>query len=393
MDFGRAPARGDRRRRVLTEELLAASADDQRDDPGRRKSRPAGQCLRYSEAAVRPARARLTDVVPQRPMAVFALLLLLASSVAVIVALDASLFPRGAPDSPAAAMGVRPAENLAAWFASSVLLLSGCAALIVFTVRRHRMDDYHARYRIWLWAAAGCLLMSVEAAGGVLAPACDLLTRTTGWHGTGQWAWIAPIVVLAVFVGLRLLLEVKECRVALACLLLAGVGPIMEATAPSDMVTWGGAVDVGVAGGGIAMAACACLLLGFLLYARHVVLEADGRMVATSSKGSAALEQKAVRTSASRRASSPPTTDRPQAGRRAASGLNPDDSAEDGPPRGGTSRRSAAVQGRVTRWTDGSDGGDETYDDDDQPQRRKQKISKSERKRLRKLKQQVRRAA
>lgn len=401
MDIGRASARGDRRRRVLTEELLAASADDQHEDPERRKTRPTGHRPRYGEAALRAVRPRLTDIVPQRPVAVLATLLLLASCVATVVSVDVASFrptalkPAGTALRAEAAIGggATAGARLAAWYASSMLLLAACAALIVFTVRRHRLDDYHARYRIWLWVAAGCLLLSAETAAGVLRPACDTLSRITGWHGSGQWTWIAPMVLLAVVVGLRLLLEVRECRAALACLLLATAGPVIGVTAPGDVLTWNSTVDAHVAGYAISMSACGSLLLAFLLYARYVVLEADGRAGASPpGASSAAPEPTAVRTSASRRA--PPSSDRAHAGRRSASAVDTADAAGDGPPHRGGSRRPASPKRRVTRWTDGSDGADESYDDDDQDaMRRKQKLSKSERKRLRKLKQQTRRAA
>ena len=37
-------------------------------------------------------------------------------------------------------------------------------AVLIYTLRRHRLDDYGGRYRLWLWAAACWFVMSMDEA-------------------------------------------------------------------------------------------------------------------------------------------------------------------------------------------------------------------------------------
>src|SRR5205823_14278964 len=51
--------------------------------------------------------------------------------------------------------------SLGAGFSAALLALSGVTAVLIYTLRRHRLDDYRGRYRLWLWAAMCWFVMSM----------------------------------------------------------------------------------------------------------------------------------------------------------------------------------------------------------------------------------------
>ena len=56
-----------------------------------------------------------------------------------------------------AAIDAGAAGNLAAWFSSCLLLMAAACSLQIYNLRRHKIDDYRGRYRIWVWAAIALL--------------------------------------------------------------------------------------------------------------------------------------------------------------------------------------------------------------------------------------------
>ena len=70
--------------------------------------------------------------------------------------------------------------SLAMWFSSATLALASMVSLIVYYVRRHRLDDYHGRYRIWLWASAVWFLMSIDEGGSLHEGFKEMMTAVTG---------------------------------------------------------------------------------------------------------------------------------------------------------------------------------------------------------------------
>ena len=405
MAWGRTTARGDRRRRVLTEELLAAPSDSPAVERNADGQPEATTRPRYTDLVARQNRARLTDVVPQRPIAVCGLLALVAAAVAGLTALGlyrAQLASAAAFELPAlemARVGRQASATLAAWFASLALFGSSQLALVIFSVRRHRLDDYHGRYRIWLWAAVGCLLASLHVTTGLAHTAAEVFARATGWGGEGPYrlAWNFPVTLLIGFIVLRVLVDVRESRPAFVAVTLATSLWLLATFAPLDTLPLGPAAERGMLAAAVAVASCGLLLVGLALYGRHVVLEADGRVPAAKRPASKPAQNRsragAARARPTRKAHQEDGLEKTAAsgGRtslaKAAPGRARTDLDED------SQKPPPAARKHITEWTDGSDGAEDPHEDgDDGPQQRR-KISKSERKRLRKLKQQVRRAA
>ena len=111
---------------------------------------------------------RLLDLVPRRLVVLGPLL---AAGGAIAVGLEAAyawMCPRAAAaGANLAALDIAAKGSLACWFSSLLLLAAAVMAVFVYAVRRHRTDDYQGRYRVWLWAAAGWLLMATDQAASL----------------------------------------------------------------------------------------------------------------------------------------------------------------------------------------------------------------------------------
>ena len=93
------------------------------------------------------------------------------------------------------------------------------------------VDDYHGRYRVWIWTAIACLLVSL----GETDEAC--LFRSKGcaavrpaWSGVSESiVWPTVVGTLLAVAGVRLLVEVWRCRGAVAPLLTSSVAFLVSA--------------------------------------------------------------------------------------------------------------------------------------------------------------------
>ena len=57
--------------------------------------------------------------------------------------------------------------SLGNWFASLLLLVASLLAITIYSVRRHKVDDYRGHYHIWLWAAACWFVMATDVAASL----------------------------------------------------------------------------------------------------------------------------------------------------------------------------------------------------------------------------------
>jgi len=225
---------------------------------------------------------RLIDLIPRR-LTTFGLLLL--AGLAVVAGLEA-LYAWGSSaamagmttDGRLAAFDLDGEGNLAAWFSSTVLSLAGLVAVVVYTVRRHKTDDYQGYYRVWLWAAMCWLLMSIDEASSLHEGFKEMMARVTGVSPglDGSIWWVVPYFFLLGAVGSRLLLDMRCCRLSSTALVAAAV---CYAVAVVTQLQWVLA-DSGARGvmveEGAEMVGNVLLLLAMGLHARYVILDAEG---------------------------------------------------------------------------------------------------------------------
>ncbi|MGH6743210.1 MAG: hypothetical protein ACREDY_29995, partial [Bradyrhizobium sp.] len=170
---------------------------------------------------------RVTDLVPHRYSV---LALLFFAGLTLIVGLEAAYFwlpelSTMAGDGQLAALDLAGEGALANWFSSTTLALASVVAAIIYSVRRHRQDDYHGRYRVWLWVSALWMLMSVDEAASLHEGLTQVALHASGQRGYGDGSiwWVATYGLIFAAVGTRLFLEMRCCRLSSAALVSAVV--------------------------------------------------------------------------------------------------------------------------------------------------------------------------
>lgn len=351
------PGRTGRRRRVLNEELISASSSHLALRAG---AEPDADDLapRYCEAAGMEHHAQVTDFVPRRYRSLALLTVVGLASVAGLAALDHWA------GTIAGILGLRTTApldfvapgSLAAWLAAVLLLVTSAFCLLVYSIRRHRIDDFRGRYRVWLAAAAAGVLLSVNSVAGLHRVLAEASSYHTGWwalRGGAIW-WLVIAGLPLAWVLFRAIADVRECRLAALALTAAVVAYV---TALASYLGWNvlavGPRSEPLVTVGLTLVGHWLALVGVVAYARYVVLDAQGLIAHAPS----------------RRRTGPAESPAPA-----------DASAPPPPP-----KSPPAAASQPTEWVDGSRPEPDPYEDDE-PDHRGRKLSKSERKRLRKLK-------
>jgi hypothetical protein len=280
MEFRRSGQGGERRRKVLLEESSSdlSAARDAAAQPNK-ASKSDAIAKAYALAAVEVSETRVADLLPTRVYGICVLLLCGLTAIAGVELLYTFL-----PDwlakfgaAGASALDVSARGSLCGWLSSVLLGMCAVLAVMVYIIRRHKMDDYRGRYRLWLWAAAGLMLASIDAIAGlrgivdvvaVYFSRMRLVNQPTGWSMTA-------IALFGGLLGVRVLIDLWRSRAATAMLLLAGLGYAGAAALiafPPRLTPMLAAISLSVSVLVSHLVLCGALML----YARHVLLEARG---------------------------------------------------------------------------------------------------------------------
>jgi hypothetical protein len=365
-------ARDQRRRRVLNEELRSASGAFA--SSASTSAAAGADAPRYGEQAGVEHHPQITDFIPRRKRAV---LTTLAVGVGVaagtqFVAQNSATLAAVMPGVPAREVAGQLAHGVAAWVAAVGLLLVAALARIIYSLRRHRVDDVRGRYRVWRWIAAGSIIASLNAIVGAHQLLARAAAAVTGWSLTtsaNEW-WLAPLALLAGWIGVRLVLEIAESRAALGLAALAGMTYAVAAAAALGWVPAALGVSAGALAGALPLVGHTLALAAMMVFARYVVLDVQGLIehkprrpaASAASAASAAKARRAAAKTAETTAATTPvaTPAASAAAAKAASTAKPDAAA--------------------SSWTDDDE-------DDAEENTGDRRLSKAERKRLRKLRQ------
>ena len=287
--------RDERRRRLLTDEA-AATASEGDNAPA---SPPSRRTI-SREAALRMDRLpRLTDLIPRN---FISYALLTTGAIAAIAGFEALYYysAEWAPlttDGHIAAFDLDSEGSLATWFSSTTLMLAALVSWIVYLVRRQQPDDYHGRYRVWLWATGCWLLMSIDEGSSLHEGFKELMTKLTGQRvmGDGSVWWVAAYGLLLGGVGVRLGLEMRRCISSTTSLVFSAICYVAAVIVQMELVMpQTGALGVMVEEG-CEMLGNVFLLLSMTLHARYVVLDAEGALPKKSSKDGEPRKTRKVR--------------------------------------------------------------------------------------------------
>ena len=278
---------GDRRRRVLTEQLVAGStatdaAATAAGAAGGGAPVPAGPAY---EADTIQRLARVSDLVPHRRGFFLLYWLALVGWGGGLIALHIySLdWTDWLSEQSLATLSLTAPRGLGSWFATVLLLSAAMLSALIYTVRRHRTDDYQGRYRLWATASFCWFLLSLFSATGTGEILREAGTRYTAWHGwrEGTLWWLGPIIAIYGVALLRMSLDMRRAPLSFLTLALA-VGCWSAALAIEfDWLTTDLA-PLPLLQAGLMMAGHLLLVAALLTYARLVVLQAAGKIAAVA---------------------------------------------------------------------------------------------------------------
>jgi hypothetical protein len=269
--------RQQRRRRVWPEEVTRVGLDS--DDPAATTGAGGPPRETYTAQARRDEQPRLTDLVPTRRRVLALWYAAGAATIGLLEFLHARLDWLGEQLAPAVPRVLDLAErgSLAAWCSSAWLSITALVSILLYSLRRHRIDDYRARYRVWIWAALAWLVLAVNQT----APWDDLVRELTE-RGAARiglaraWLWPAVCCGLALVAAVRLSIEMRDSRLSLALFWLGSLA--WAAALAAGRLTIGSlepeAQTMLVAG--LTLIGQWTILSAHVAYARHVLLDAHG---------------------------------------------------------------------------------------------------------------------
>lgn len=272
--------RHDRRRRVLADDSSVHEPSLDKLTPPEGNSK-----IKYNERARRDHQPRLIDLLPTRYRALAAWLGVALTAVALTVAADVWLpvLVQRLHADPSTNLSLgRP---LAVWLSSLLLFSGGLMSVLLYSIRRHRVDDYHGRYRVWLWAAAAWFILSLDETTSLHGLGQALCASWSARYGIGRdLVWITLVGLVLATICVRLIIEMRHCRLAVtsfmlgACALLLSVSVDVGWIAPPPGANWQVAAVSG------RLVAHVMLLVSLSLYVRHVILDAEGLLPARAAK-------------------------------------------------------------------------------------------------------------
>lgn len=384
--------RSGRRRRMLQDGASAPQAGSASTET------PQTERVRYTPPAESASFAVASRVVPG---GLFGMACLGAASLAVTAALGwadgfgAQFAQSGVNAAAARLFMVDHPGSLMAWWEASLWLAVTCQCVLLFGMRRHRTDDLGGAYRWWFVVAATSVGLSVASATHLhLAFASEVAQRTgfSPMEHNAFW-WLVPGGVVLAGVGLKTFFEIKESRVAALLAGIAGVAAVVSGASSAGLLApmlgavapWAASPVVApVAGATVALA----VLLSLSAYSRRIVQETLGEVAPPAEKKSASAKRddnpaddSEGNTEAKAKATAPAAESEPVVEQVRPKAEKPAAKRAEKP-----SKPTLAMQTTSTEWVSGGEDYSEDYDD--QPKR---KLSKAERKRLRREK--ARRAA
>ncbi|MCH7726924.1 MAG: hypothetical protein IH991_10640 [Planctomycetes bacterium] len=273
MEFRQRGQRDERRRRVLLDDTsfdrAGASSTTSQDENAYAKSRL------YREGTLTEHQPRTIDLLPKR-FWVFSLLVLFLALFVVGVNLlgnQHAEWSEAVAPADLSAINLQSRGNLATWFASALLALAAMISWQIYALRRHKVDDYRGRYRLWLWAGAALMLASIDATAGLHRIVDGSLERATGIRLFGEasgW-WMITFGIVFGAIAVRMGIEMRRSWSSLAALVIALSGYTVSALAKLNLIAGNASAIVAVNG---AIIGHSMVLLCTALYARFIYNDA-----------------------------------------------------------------------------------------------------------------------
>jgi hypothetical protein len=266
-------SRIDRRRRTLTDD---SSAEENSADWTSESREPAA----YGHGVSAFADLRLRDLIPRRRRFVAAWFGLAVVTISTIIGLHlghaaiASWLQLGSVPG----IDLSQPSNLAAWFTSVAFGGAGLLATIIYGLRRFRLDDYQGQYRLWLFVVPSLFLASICSIVPLHEVWSLVCARLIGGASNASIAmlwWVAPAILAIVGIGGRVFFEVKRNRFCLAAGLVGIISLSASLLVKSGYLGIAG-VEESLLNWTTQMLGAGSLAMCCLLYSRQMLLEIEG---------------------------------------------------------------------------------------------------------------------
>jgi hypothetical protein len=368
--------RDDRRRRVLADDRAADAAVATKAPPRARKAEA------YTDRAKPHNHRRVSDLVPQSYLTISLLFVSGLLAIGGLVAADVYLpeiVAWGTKDG-AAALDLAGRGSLGSCFAAVWLASAGVFSLVIYSIRRHKIDDYRGHYRWWFVAGIAWLVMSVDSITGLHDLFRAGMTRLSGYNApaAGHAWWIGVWGLLLAATVVRLLLDMRACRVAMVAIVLAlglwAAGITVQLASPPMSE-----ISPALVSETLKLCGHLLLLAGVTVYARYVILHAQGLLPSRDAKR---------RKDRAKKETKPATNDLPAVAAKSDSSASTRIDPAHKPPAAANKRSEAATHTSSVATphshlaSQSSDDDDDDDLDDDETGRRK--LSKAERRKMRK---------
>ncbi|MEO1498848.1 MAG: hypothetical protein AAFV43_17045, partial [Planctomycetota bacterium] len=207
-------ARAGRRRRLLHEGANASSSSADNSAP---PIPTAGGRYALREDSVSAHIA--ADLAPRSAAALAACTAAAGALVAGLVAIDAYGLAAASSGVPGGRLLLLDGVgSIAGWVGSAAWLVVAALSLVVFGLRRQRMDDVRCAYRWWLAGGVAATLLSANAATHSHQILAGLIADSTGFSplpANAFW-WLALGLPIFGLLAVRLVVDASASRLAVA---------------------------------------------------------------------------------------------------------------------------------------------------------------------------------
>ena len=301
-----------RRRRLVVDPSQSASQAGEEGTAAPRSSKSSAKkkdVRAYSYGADRRNVNKTTDLFPKRVVSYLLAVFVLLATLGLINygAIQASQWKAQIGDAGVSSLAISGHGSVASWFGSFLLILCSLASLQIFALRKHRCDDYRGTYRLWIWMAGVLLVASlccIVNLGSIVAFAIESLAPGS----FSQKPWLVPTIVISLLTILvaRAVYEVRRSRGSMTWMGLAWAGYTAAILLQLPAVRESVLLEFGpeMVAGNCVLVATTALLMAHLTYVRFIFLRAHGLIKLKAKKKKVAKPKAKVKTKAKAKAKS-----------------------------------------------------------------------------------------
>ena len=378
-----------RRRRVfLDESIQVEMAESVSNDRSKSKQSKPKISKLYSDAAKREGQLKTTDLIPKSNLMLGLVIGGCVSMLALLflLAIASPHWSNVLSENAVHTLSFSGQGTISSWFSSFLLLLSSMASLQIYSMRRHRNDDYRGTYKIWLWLAGLFVVASVNSVVDFRS-IVHSLASTAGYPLGRNLLLLVGIKFVALnVIVVRGLLEIRQSRGATVAVMLSWIA-----------YTSALAAQIPLGGSGLAekreFFAAGSLLVGnlagfsaSLIFARFIYLHVNGLLrLVPQAKSDQEPPQTTAKLASIKKSSSKGASPQALTARSKPEKPAPEASSTDAAAKPSTLKKSTEPKSSSTT--------DDGLEEEILSLSTNQGLSKSERRRLKKLQKRQRRAA